>query len=157
MGSEMCIRDRLYTRLTRATKYGILFIGLTFMTLFIFEVSIRQRIHLLQYALIGVSLSLFYLVLLSLSEHVKFIVAYCIASAITVTMISVYTGCMLRSAVRAAGIATLLTGLYGLLYVLLRLEDYALLGGTAVLLSVCLLYTSPSPRDGLLSRMPSSA
>lgn len=129
----------LYSQVTRAVKYGILFIGLTFLTLLIVELAIKKRIHIVQYALIGVSLCLFFLVLLSLSEHIAFAKAYIAAAALTITMISFYTGVVLQSAIRAMGVAVLLVSLYAVLYSLLQLEDYALLVGTGLLVVVVMV------------------
>jgi len=129
----------LYSQVTRAVKYGILFIGLTFLTLLIVEIAIKQRMHIVQYALIGISLCLFFLVLLSLSEHIAFIRAYIAAALVTITMISFYVGVVLHSAIRALSVAVLLISLYAVLYSLLQLEDYALLVGTALLLVVVMV------------------
>ena len=129
----------LYSQVTRAVKYGILFIGLTFMTLLIVEIATKKRMHIVQYALIGVSLCLFFLVLLSLSEHITFVQAYVAAAALTIFMISFYVGVVLRSAIRALGVAVLLVSLYAVLYSLLQLEDFALLVGTGLLLIVVLV------------------
>jgi len=129
----------LYSRVTRAVKYGILFIGLTFLTLFIFELSIDRKLHIVQYTLIGVALSLFFLVLLSLSEHVRFIVAYTAAALLTIAMISCYTWLVLRNMARAALVLIMLLALYAVLYSLLQLEDYALLMGTALLVFVVMV------------------
>ena len=126
----------LYSQVIRAVKYGILFIGLTFLTLFIFELAIQQRLHVIQYALIGTSLSLFFLILLSLAEHIGFLWAYVSAASITILMIASYVWITLSSAKRALVILLVLTALYSVLFSLLRLEDYALLMGTALLVLV---------------------
>jgi len=129
----------LYSRVIRAVKYGVLFIALTFLTLFVFEISVRRKMHLIQYALIGVSLSLFYLVLLSLSEHVVFLKAYIAASCLCILMISTYTGVVLSSTARGGLLLVLLAGLYTLLYSLLQMQDYALLMGTGLLVIVVMV------------------
>lgn len=129
----------LYSQVTRAVKYGILFIGLTFLTLLIVELAIKKRMHIVQYGLIGISLCLFFLVLLSLSEHIAFAKAYISAAALTITMISVYTAAVLSSVARGAGVGVLLISLYSVLYSLLQLEDYALLVGTALLVVVVMV------------------
>lgn len=129
----------LYSQVTRAVKYGVLFIGLTFLTLLIVELAMNKRMHIVQYALIGVSLCLFFLVLLSLSEHIAFARAYAAAAALTISMIALYTGTVLRSALRGLGVAVLLISLYAVLYSLLQLEDYALLVGTGLLVVVVLV------------------
>lgn len=126
----------LYSLVERAVKYGLLFIALTFMTFIIFELTIRRRLHYVQYGLIGVALALFYLTLLSLAEHFAFAVAYFAAAGTAIGMIGLYTLAALRDAKRAGLIVLLLVGLYTLLYSILHLEDYALLMGTGLLLLV---------------------
>lgn len=127
----------LYSKITRAIKYGVMFLVLTFITFLLFELGIKRRLHLVQYGVIGIALSIFYLILLSMSEQAGFLLAYIIAAGVIVAMISLYVFAVLRSAYRAAIIAVILSALYGLLFVMLRLEDYALLVGTGLL--VCVL------------------
>ncbi len=129
----------LYSKITRAAKYGLLFVGLTFLTFLIFELTVGVPLHYVQYALIGIALSFFYLCLLSLAEHISFVLAYSAASAVTIGLITVYAWATLRSAGRAVIVFVLLTALYILLYSLLRLEDYALLMGTGLLLVVIMV------------------
>ncbi len=126
----------LYSKVTRAVKYGLLFVGLTFLTFLIFELISSARLHFVQYGLIGIALSLFYLTLLSLAEHIDFRRAYVLASALSIGMITLYTGAALRSRARAAIVLALLSTLYTLLFSLLHMEDYALLMGTVLLLAV---------------------
>lgn len=126
----------LYSKVTRAVKYGLLFVGLTFLVLLIFELVYAERLHFVQYGLIGIALSLFYLTLLSLAEHVSFLRAYLLASSINIGMITLYTGAALASWPRAGIILVSLSTLYTLLFSLLHMEDYALLMGTALLLIV---------------------
>ncbi len=124
----------LYTQMDKATKYAVLFIVITFVAFFAFELASQARLHLLQYSLVGLSMVLFYLTLLSLAEHVPFAAAFIAASAITVFMNSLYIGSALRSKKSGLLFAGILSLLYVLLYVLLNLEDVALLVGTALLL-----------------------
>jgi len=126
----------LYSQVTRSVKYGLLFIGLTYLTLLIFEIALVRPLHPVQYVLVGVALSVFFLMLLALSEHLGFLPAYVSAATVTILMIAAYTGAVLRSAKRGVGIVVLLTGLYAILYSLLQLEDYALLLGIALLVGV---------------------
>lgn len=118
----------------RSIKYAILFILITFTAFFLFDVLAKVRVHSIQYLLIGSALALFYLLLLSLSEHIAFHSAYVIATVMITTLISVYSAFVLRSARRALPIFTLLALLYGCLYFVLQLEDYALLFGSLLLL-----------------------
>ena len=126
----------MYSEITRAVKYGILFIVLTYLTFLVFELSTRAGLHLVQYGLIGMALALFYLMLLSLAEHIGFLWAYVFASGINITLICAYTVAALKSHGLSAGIFALLSALYVLLYGILQLEDYALLMGTGLLLVV---------------------
>ncbi len=124
----------LYTLIERAVQYGALFIGMTFLVFLAFEISLKQRLHILQYGLVGVALSLFYLILLAAAEHIGFLYAYIAASATTILCITVYTGMVLRNGRRTFLLFLLLTLLYGLLYLLLQREDYALAIGVGLLL-----------------------
>ena len=120
----------LYQTVERSVKYGFLFIGLTFAAFFLFEVLKRLSIHPVQYALVGLALAIFFLLLISLSEHLGFTTAYAIASASCVTLNGYYVAHVLKSIRRGALFGLALSALYGLLYVLLRMEDHALLMGS---------------------------
>jgi len=120
----------LYQTVERSVKYGFLFIGLTFAAFFLFEVLKRLAIHPVQYALVGLALAIFFLLLISLSEHLGFAAAYAIAATACVALIGYYVGHVLRSQRRGALFGLALSALYGLLYVLLRVEDHALLMGS---------------------------
>jgi len=119
-----------YAKSSRTIKYGILFLVMTFAVYFLFEILGRLRIHPFQYLLVGFAICLFYLLLLSLSEHLGFGRSYLLASAGTVGLITAYSGYVLGDFGRAAAIGAGLSGLYGYLYLLLQLEDYALLLGS---------------------------
>jgi inner membrane protein len=124
----------LYQQLERASKYGFLFIGLTFAAFLLFELLRRLAIHPVQYALVGLALAMFFLLLTALSEHLDFAAAYGIATAACVGVVTAYLTCI--SARAAGAFGTALAALYGLLYALLRAEDYALLGGAIVLFTL---------------------
>ena len=126
----------LYSQITRAIKYGVLFFVLTYITFLLFELGIGKRLHVVQYGMIGLALSMFYLTLLSMAEHAGFFKAYISAAAIIILMISLYAYAAIRSLGRTSIITVLLAGLYAMLYSMLNLEDYALLAGTAMLLVV---------------------
>jgi inner membrane protein len=113
-----------------------MFIVMTFLSLLIFEIVSRVRLHLLQYMVIGVALSVFYLLLLSLAEHILFFYAYLAASSVTVLIISLYALAFLQAKWHSLMIFSLLSSLYTVLYLLLQMEDYALLFGSALLLLV---------------------
>jgi inner membrane protein len=126
----------LYSQITRAIKYGVLFFVLTYITFLLFELGIGRRLHVVQYGMIGLVLSMFYLTLLSMAEHAGFFNAYVSAAAIIIIMISLYAYAAIKSFGRTSIITVLLIGLYSLLYSMLNLEDFALLAGTVMLLVV---------------------
>lgn len=126
----------LYQTVERSVKYGFLFIGLTFGAFFLFEVLKRLAIHPIQYALLGIALAIFFLLLIALSEHIGFALAYAVAALSCVALIGYYVGQVLACLRRGAAFALGLAALYGLLYVLLRAEDHALLMG-ALLVFAC--------------------
>ncbi len=123
-----------YTLVDRGIKYGVLFVALTYLVFVCFELMAGCGFHLVQYGVVGLGLALFYLTLLSLSEHIRFGIAYTLASLIMTALIAWYVGAITGETRLAGIIAAVEMGLYGILYVLLQLEDYALLTGTAVLL-----------------------
>ncbi|MBT1269702.1 cell envelope integrity protein CreD [Pseudomonas sp. VS38] len=122
-----------YLKSDRAIKYALLFIALTFAGFFLFEVLKSLAVHPIQYALVGVALAFFYLLLLSLSEHIGFGPAYLISAAACVLLIGFYVCHVLRSVAHGLGFSAGLAALYGLLYGLLSAEDYALLMGSLLL------------------------
>ena len=119
-----------YLKSERAIKYALLFIVLTFAGFFLFEVLKRLAVHPVQYGLVGLALAVFYLLLLSLAEHLAFALAYLLAATACVLLIGFYVGHVLHSAWRGAGFAGGLGVLYAMLYALLSAEDYALLMGS---------------------------
>lgn len=122
-----------YLKSDRAIKYALLFIALTFAGFFLFEVLKNLAVHPIQYALVGVALAFFYLLLLSLSEHLGFALAYVISASACVLLIGFYVCHVLRSVTHGLGFSAGLAALYGLLYGLLSAEDYALLMGSLLL------------------------
>ncbi|MGA4817387.1 inner membrane CreD family protein [Pseudomonas aeruginosa] len=96
----------------------------------------RLAVHPVQYALVGLALAFFYLLLLSLAEHVGFRLAYLVSAGACVGLIGFYLCFVLRSVARGLGFSVGLAGLYGLLYGLLSAEDYALLMGSLLLFAV---------------------
>ena len=122
-----------YQLTDRAIKYAILLIALTFMAFFVFETLTGLRLHPMQYLLVGLSLVLFYLVLLAMSEHVGFTPAWIIASLVGAAMNGVYLQAVLKSWKRSGIFVLALLGLDVVMWFLLRSEDSALLLGSAVL------------------------
>jgi len=129
-GVDFILPVDIYQFTTRAAKYAMLFILLTFVAFFLFEVLSKLRIHPVQYLLVSAALCVFYLLLLSLSEHISFGWAYLAATLGTVGLITAYLVTVLQRKSRALLMATILSGLYGYLFTLLRAEDYALLMGS---------------------------
>lgn len=126
----------VYTMASRATKYGVLFIVLTFVGFGLFDVVRRLDIHPVQYLLVGAALTVFFLLLLSLSEQMPFARAYLVASGACIGIQTYYLAGVLRSWLRALGFASMLTVLYGALYGLLVSEQNALLLGSLLLFAV---------------------
>ena len=118
-----------YQSVTRSLKYALLFIGLVFLSYFLFEVSTGKRIHPAQYILIGVAQVIFYLLLLSIAERLGFDWAFAISAAATVGLISSYAGWIFDSWKYGLQALAAFSTLYGFIYLLLRLEDQALLLG----------------------------
>jgi inner membrane protein len=143
VGVRLVLPGDSYQQIDRVTKYGILVIGLTLGAVFLIGVLQGGRAHFVQYVLIGAALCLFYLLLLSLAEHVGFAWAYLAAALATIAMVALYLGAAVR---RRAGwlIAGELAVVHGYVYVLLGLEDYSLLAGTLglfVMLAAIMLLT----------------
>lgn len=126
----------VYTQADRASKYGILFVVLTFVAFVLFELIKRLPIHPLQYLLVGLALAIFFLLLLSLSEHIAFWQAYLVSAAACIGLQFFYLSGVLRSWARAAGFSAMLTALYGVLYSLLISEDNSLLMGSLLLFGI---------------------
>ena len=139
----MSLADQ-YQLTDRATKYAILLIGLTFMAFFVFESLTRRPLHTMQYLLVGLSLVLFYLVLLALSEHIGFTAAWLAASLSGAVMNGIYLQAVLRGWRNSLLFVAALLLLDGVMWFLLHSEDSALLLGTGVLalaLSVLMFLT----------------
>jgi inner membrane protein len=124
----------VYQQNERSTKYGLLFIALTFGVFFLFETLQRLRVHPVQYLLVGTALATFYLVLLAASEHISFALAYLLGAAALVIIVGGYCSAILRSWQRGMGIVAWLSLLYGVLFVLITREDFALVMGSGVVL-----------------------
>lgn len=126
----------VYLQAERATKYGALFVMLTFASFFMYELVKRLRIHPIQYTLVGLSLALFFLLLLSLSEHIAFAYAYLAASGACIGLLGFYLSFVLHSVKRGAVFSALLAVLYAALYGLLLSEDNALMLGSMLLFAI---------------------
>jgi inner membrane protein len=134
----------VYAMSTRAAKYGLLFIGLVLMAAFMFELFRRLPLHPVQYGLVGLSIAVFFLLLLALSEKLAFWLAYACAASASVLLLAAYFSAVLRGWRRGASFATYVALLYGALYGLLASESNALLLGALLvfgMLAVLMLAT----------------
>ncbi len=125
-----------YALSDRATKYGLLFIGLTFLAVGLFEFMKSLRVHPIQYALVGAAMIMFFLLLVSLSEHMPFGTAYAAASAACVLLLTYYASAMLRGWLRGIPFGMGIAALYSMLFVLLQMEQAALVVGSVALFGV---------------------
>lgn len=122
-----------YQLVQRALKYAILFVALAFLVFFVAETVSERRIHVVQYAMTGAAQVLFYLLLLSIAEHLGFAASYAIAAGATVILTGLYAISTLQSVWRGIVTAVVLAALYAMLFVILNSEDNALLTGSCVL------------------------
>lgn len=139
MSTEFVNPVNIYSLSDRATKYGALFVILTFVAVGLFEVMKKLRVHPVQYLLVGSALCSFFLLLISLSEHLGFATAYAIAAGACVALLAFYASHILGSMKRGLPFALAIAALYGLLYVLLQLEQTALVVGSIALFAVLAL------------------
>src|SRR5256885_1350771 len=122
-----------YSQVNRATKYGFLFIGFTFLALLMFDVIGGVRVSAVEYLLMGAALVLFFVLLLAFAEVIGFTPAYVLASAAIAGLNTAYSAAVLGSWRPARFIGGFLIGLYAVLYILLSLEAYSLLIGSLLL------------------------
>jgi inner membrane protein len=126
----------IYVQADRSTKYGLLFVGLSFIAFFMFEVLHSLRIHAIQYSLVGLAIAVFYLLLISLSEHISFAKSYGIAATACVSLLGYYVKYVLGGMKGALLFCGMLSTLYLVLYVIIQAEDFALLGGSVLVFAV---------------------
>ena len=119
-----------YQKTTRSAKYGVLIILLTFISLFFTEIIIKKKVHIFQYILIGAAMIIYYVLLLSFSEQLGFNLAYLIASAATVLLLSVFIAALLKQRKPAFLFGAILSVFYGFIFVIIQLQDLALLFGS---------------------------
>ncbi|MDQ3141673.1 MAG: cell envelope integrity protein CreD [Bacteroidota bacterium] len=125
-----------YQKTMRSAKYGVMFILLTFLAFFFIEVLNKKRIHSIQYLLIGFSICLFYILLLSLSEHLSFNISYLISCIVIISLNTFYYSHILKNRKLTYFMSGALIILYGFFYSLLQLQDYSLLVGSFGLLLI---------------------
>jgi len=129
-GVKLFVAADVYQQATRTAKYAVLFIVLTFTTFFFSEIIDRRRLHPIQYLLIGFAVVIFYSLLIALSEHIRFGLAYLVGSVAVIGLITAYARTTLKNNRLTLLIGGILTILYGYLYMILQMEDYALLMGS---------------------------
>lgn len=125
-----------YRQVMRAVKYSMLFILLSLFVVYIFEVTSKRFTHYVQYGVVGFSLTMFYLVLLSMSEYFSFGLAYIIATLMVVIPNSLYIKAVTKNSRYGVGMLVFLSGIYAVLYSILKMEQYALITGTLLLMLV---------------------
>jgi inner membrane protein len=143
-GVSMIQPSDQYAKTNRSVKYAILFIGLSFAMFFITELVQSRRVHPIQYVLIGMALVIFYTLLLSIGEFTGFNIAYGIATLATVALVGLYAIQLFKSTSTGFLLGCLLGMLYGYIYVLIQLEDTALLAGSIglfVLLAIAMHFS----------------
>lgn len=133
-----------YGKTERSVKYAILFIGLTFTLFFFIEILQKKQIHPLQYLLVGFALTIFYTLLLSITEYCGFNLAYSISASATILLIGLYVSGIFKKIKIALLFSTLLSALYAYIFVLIQLQDFALLFGSIglfVILAIIMFYS----------------
>lgn len=120
----------IYQKSMRTAKYAVMFIVFTFLAFFFAEIMNKKRIHPIQYLLIGFAIIIFYTLLISISEHINFDISYWISSLSVIFLITAYSKAILKNRYLSLTVFGILTMLYTYLYILLQLEDYALLLGS---------------------------
>lgn len=128
-----------YQQNERSAKYAVLILFLTFISFFFIEILNKKRIHPIQYILVGLALTVFYTLLLSLSEHIGFAGAYWIAAGIIITMLTLYSLSVLKSSRLASFMMFFFVLIYSFIFIILRMEDLALLVGSCGLVIVVAL------------------
>jgi len=143
-GVELVEPVNHYQKNTRSAKYSFLILSLTFIVFFFFEIGNGLKVHPIQYLLVGLSLTVFYLLLLSLTEHIGFDKSYIVAAVATLSSIFMYTRSFFKNGRQSAIFLLILVLLYSYIFVLLQLEAYALLVGSIgvfLILSVIMYLT----------------
>ena len=128
-GRKLLVTADVYQKLTRIVKYALMFIIFTFSAFFLSEIIHQKRVHPIQYMLIGFAIVLFYALLLSISEHLNFNLSYALSALAITTIITGYSNAILRSYYFALTVCGIMVTLYGYLYIVLQLADYALVMG----------------------------
>jgi inner membrane protein len=134
--TDFIILNNEYQQNERAAKYGFLVIGLTFLVFFLIQMVSKINIHIFQYSMVGLALIMFYTLLIAITEHSSFTLAYLLSGSAVIIMIGLYSVSILRNKKFPIFITTALTALYTFIYVIIQLEDYALLAGSLGLFAI---------------------
>src|SRR5690606_762077 len=147
-GVKLLVPVDQYQKSIRTAKYGVMIILLTFMALFLVEITQKVRIHPFQYILIGAALIIYYTLLLSFSEHVGYNMAYLISSVATVTLITLYSTTFFNARKLTLLLSVLLVAFYAFVYIIILQEDLSLLIGSVglFLMIAALMYFSRKVR-----------
>lgn len=129
-GVDLDLGVDVYQKTMRVAKYAILFVALTFLVFFFVEIMNRILIHPIQYALVGISLVVFYVLLLAFSEQIDFGLAYFLAATMTISMVCLYAKNLMKTWSLVALLASILTLMYSFIFVIIQLQDYALIVGS---------------------------
>lgn len=143
-GVNFIVPVDFYQVVSRAAKYAMMFLATAFMAVFVMEIRSQRKVHAVQYLLVGIAMAFFYVLLLSFAEQIGFLLAYLIAATATTVLISAYVGSVQASFAKGLAMLVILSLLYGLLYMILQLEDYALLAGAVagfIMLAVVMFST----------------
>jgi len=130
LGVDLLLPVDHYQKTMRSAKYAILFISLTFLVFFMVELLSKKRIHPIQYLLVSFALVLFYCLLLAFSEHIGFAISYAVSAIAIVSLITLYSHTIFKSKIQTIYMGVFLSILYIFLYVVIQLEDMALLLGS---------------------------
>ncbi|MBN2615405.1 MAG: cell envelope integrity protein CreD [Bacteroidales bacterium] len=143
-GVDLLLPVDNYQKAMRSIKYAILFIALTFLVFFFVEIMNKKFIHPIQYALVGIALVLFFSLLLSFSEYMSFNLSYIVSALLTLALVAGYARAILRSGPLTFLVTGILTALYGFIFVIIQLQDYALLFGSVglfVILAIVMYFS----------------
>ena len=129
-GVELFMPIDHYAKSMRSVKYALLFISLTFLVYFFTQIKNRLRIHPIQYLMVGLAICLFFTLLIALSEHLSFDLAYLIGASGTIGMITAYSFFVFKNKLLTAILSGILIILYGFIYIILQMQNYSLLIGS---------------------------
>ena len=143
-GVKLLLPVDTYQKSERSVKYALLFIALTFLIVFFSEITGKNRVHPIQYLIIGISLIIFYSLLISLAEHIGFNAAYWVSSLVIIGLITYYIKSLLKNWKPTMAVTSTLVILYTFLFTLLQISDYALLLGNiglVIILAVVMIFS----------------